>query len=243
MKATPKTMLRVDTTEVQTLAHQMKDFFTPKQLQGVMGRAFKRTGQQVRTMVAREIRNDYQVNYGYALHSIGLPRIKGGEGIQCVMPVVNARKKIARAGGSHFFKAVARSSTSGRKMSAKRFRAVGARGGYAVQAAVLKSGMSSLPGSGENAHFMVSSGSSEGKVYAHKGDGSTYMAQQTYRRKDGSVKTYKVKKASIRPAVGIGVPQMPMNRSADTIQAKAQDILLKRTLHEAERELEKMAKK
>ncbi len=242
MKGAPKTMLRIDTTPVQQITKQLKDFFEPKQIGQIMGRAFKRTGQQVRTMVAREIRQDYKVDYGYALHSIGLPQFRSGDGIQSVMPVSNARKKIARAGGSHFFKAVARSSKTGRKITAKRFQAMGARGGYAVQAAVLKSGMSGLPASGDNAHFMVSSGAKEGNVYAKKGDGSTYMATQTYRAKDGSVKTYKVKKASIRPAVGIGVPQMPMNRSADTIQKKAQEILIKRTLHEAERELEKMKK-
>lgn len=237
-----KTLLHVDTTDVEQKVEALRGILTDKEMRLLLSRTFKRTAQHVRTLVARDVTHDYHVNYGYALGSIGQPRMSSGAGIECVMPVKNARKKMGREGGGHYFKAVARSGKTGRKISAKKFRAVGARGGYAVQAFVVKGGVSSLPSSGENAHFMVSSGAHEGKVYVRKGDGSTYMATVKYQAADGSTKTYQVKKASIRPGVGIGVPQMPVNRSESEIQQDTQEVLVKRFEHEYEVIIQGLAK-
>jgi len=94
------------------------------------------------------------------------------------------------------------------------FKASGG-GKAAVTARILKSKATKLPtkvGTGNKgtgtvaAHFMTPSG----KVYARMSDD----------------------RDDIRPAVGIGVPQMPTNRSQDAVQEKIMDTLRKRIEHE-----------
>lgn len=227
-----KTLLHIDTTQMQQTVGGLKNVLSDRQMNVLIYRTLKRTGEHARTLVARDVTHEYHVNYGYALHSIGKPQMGSGGGISCIMPVSNARKKLARSGGPHFFKAVASSNKTGRKVSKKRFHAVGARGGYNVQAQILKGETSKLPSHGKTAHFMISGGPLEGQVYTRKSDGSKYVATVKYKTKNGGVKTYKTKKAAIRPGVGIGMPQMPINRSAEEIQRGTQALMMKRLEHE-----------
>jgi hypothetical protein len=243
MTPNAKTMLHLDTTEMEQTVNGLKNVLNDREMNRLIYRTLQRTGQHARTLVAKDVTQDYHVDYGYALHSIGNPTMGSGNGISCIMNVSNARKKLARGGGGHYFKAMARSNKTGRKMSKKKFHAVGARGGYGVQAAILKEGTSKLPSHGEAAHFMISGGAMEGQVFTRKADGSKYVATVKYRTKDGTTKTYKTKKTSIRPGVGIGMPQMPMNRSAEKIQADTQVLMMKRLEHEYDVLIQGIARK
>lgn len=90
------------------------------------------------------------------------------------------------------------------------------------KAKIVKTGNSLLPHSKGSAriHFYISKGRLSGHVFVRHGDG------KRWRSRNG-----RMQKGSISHAVGIGVPQMPMNRSQDEIQADILKYMSKRLAH------------
>jgi hypothetical protein len=238
-------MMNLDMSDVMGLLSDMKNSMSERQYTTLLYRVMNRTGSRAKTLVAKEVTTDYQIPYGKALSAISPPMTTKGNGVTCVLRVSGARGKIARDGGKGTFKATPVRSRNGkiRKMQKKTFRAIGAKGGYAVQARILKGGMTILPKTGEGTHFMVSSGPREGEVYVRLSGGQKYTAKVTYTKKNGVEVTHYVKKDAIRPGVGIGVPQMPMNRSAPKIQARIIEVMRERILHEHRVIMENLARK
>lgn len=106
-----------------------------------------------------------------------------------------------------------RSAYSGRR--GKRSRRA-----YKLQAQIVAGQSTALPSAGKKQpHFMVFSGPHKGRVFVRlnkKGD-------------------------KIRPAVGLGVPQMPMTRTRQAIQLGVLETFQNRLVHEHDFELQKAA--
>lgn len=210
-------MLRVDTSELSGLIERMRAVHTPEQFRKVMYRALKRTGSRTRTILKREVPPDYQATPSWIGKQVGDPRTSIGAEVGCSIPVEGARGWI---GGSGPYKASA--SVGGSRITTPYAgrRGKRTRRAYKVTANVVTAGASTLPSSGDAVHFMVFSGPKKGRVYARL-------------NKSGS---------RIRPAVGIGVPQMPTNRSEEAVQDGIMDVLKQRIEHEHEALVRRYAK-
>lgn len=235
-----ETMLSLNTEQAQSLFADLRRTLTPQQYHLMLARTFDRVGKSVRTMVAKEVTQDYVIPYGKVLKAISAPITRKGEGITCFLKVTDVRGKIARKGKTY---QAFTTGVGGRRISAKRFRKVGPRGGYSVQARIVKTGISLLPWSENEVHFMVSSGAHEGEVFVRLKNGEKYSRLVVRKDKNGNVRTYRVMADKIRPGVGIGVPQMPMTRSAAEIERKAVQMLMERAVHEHRVIIEGLARK
>ena len=235
------TMLKLNTAEADRLFADLKSTLTPQQYHLLLARTMERVGKSVRTMVAREVTHDYAIPYGKVLKAISSPITMKGAGITCVLKVTDVRGKIARK-GKGAYQAVT-TGAGGRRITAKKFRKTGARGGYSIHAKIVKAGLSLLPWSEGEVHFMVSSGAHEGEVFVRLKNGAKYSRLVVRKDKNGNTRTYRVMADKIRPGVGIGVPQMPMTRSADEIQRKAVKMLMDRAVHEHRVIIEGLARK
>ena len=200
-------MMRVDITQLNGLIERMRAIHTKAEFRKVMYRAISRTGSRVRTILKQEVPVDYKAPSSWIGRQVGNPTMSSGAEVGCSIPVAGVRGKI---GGTYKATADAggsRITTGFSGKSGKRTRRA-----YKVRANIVSSGASVLPSSGEAVHFMVFSGPNKGKVYAR-------LSKERNR---------------IRPAVGIGVPQMPTNRSEAKVQEGIMELLEQRIAHEHE---------
>ena len=195
--------LRIDVSSLANKLSAMQAALTTANYKKALHRALKRTGEHTRTLIAREVRQDYHITHGKVLKTIKNPTITNtADGVTCVLPIIKAREPI---GGGGF--------------------AYTTRGGVAAK--IVKSGKSMLPTKGSRPHFAVKS---KGRVYVRlAGAGKTYHIVKR-NRKTG--KAYAARKESIAPAVGIGIPQMPLTRSKTRIQDQVLDKMMERLEHE-----------
>ena len=200
-------MLHVDISQLTSTIERMRAVHTKTQFERLMYRAFKRTGSRMRTILKKELPPDYHAGAPWIGRQVGEPRTAMGTQVSCSIPVDGARGKIG-TGGAYKASASAGGSRittgySGRK--GKRTRRA-----YKVNASVVKSGASALPNDGQAVHFMVFKGPKRGRVFAR-------LPGENNR---------------IRPAVGIGVPQMPTTRSREAVQEGIAKTLQERIEHE-----------
>ena len=233
-KGTANTLLRIDTSDVEHLINGLKLVYGEKTFQQIMYRVMKRAGTRTRKLVKKEVTVDYQAPSGWVGSAIGDARIQtSASGAGCIIPVDGVRGKLgaqykAQAQGANGNKITA--AYQGRK--GKR-----SRRSYKITAQIVKSGASEMPSSGERPHIKIMGRSGNtGGFYVVRRDLGTYIATSRKRTKHGVI-TYKAVKSIIVPAVGIGVPQMPMTRSADKIQQGVSQLLFDRIQHEHEVEL------
>lgn len=203
-------ILRVDTSELSGLIEGMRAVHTEQEFRKLMYRAFRRAAPRVRTILRREIPHDYHAKSSWISRQVGKESTSIGGTVSCIIPVEGARGYIGKQGvygaSANVDGASIRSGYAGRK--GKRTRRA-----YKISAQVVTSGASTLPGSGGTpVHFMVFSGPNRGKVYAR-------LDKQGHH---------------IRAATGIGLPQMPMNRTQDAVQEGIARLLQERIEHEHE---------
>lgn len=201
-------MLRVDTSQLSGLIERMRACHTKGEFQRLMYRAFQRTGPRVRTILKKEVPADYMATPGWIGGQVGNPQVSmGGMGAEvgCAIPVSGARGRIGNQYKATASAGGARITTGYTGRRGKRTRRA-----YKVMAKIVTAGESALPNKGDAVHFMVFSGPKRGRVYARLNKSGT----------------------KIRPAVGIGVPQMPTNRSEKAVQDGIIKLLEQRIEHE-----------
>ena len=200
-------MLKVDTAELSGLIERMRAVHTQEQFRKVMYRALQRTGPRVRTILKKEVPADYRATPSWIGKQVGNPSTTIGAEVGCTIPVAGARGWV---GGGGPYKATASAGGARITTGYTGRRGKRTRRAYKVTASIVTAGGSTLPSSGKAVHFMVFSGPKKGRVFARL-------------NQSGS---------RIRPAVGIGVPQMPTNRSEEAVQEGIIEVLKQRIEHE-----------
>jgi hypothetical protein len=205
-------MITVDTTELQGVIAHMRLIHTRDQFRRLMERAFQRTAPRVRTILKKEIPPDYAAKPAWIGRQVGSPQTFIGAEVTCTIPVSGIRGKVGREYRASATEGTARVRKAYRKLRKSKANPQGKsiRRSYKVMAQVLAGETSELPQGGRAVHFMVFTGSHKGRVFAR-------LPQEGDR---------------IRPGVGIGVPQMPANRSEQAVQDGIRDLLYERIQHE-----------
>ena len=205
-------MITVDTTELQGVINHMRLIHTEAEFRKLMERAFQRSAPRVRTILKKEIPPEYSAKPAWIGHQVGSAKTFIGAEVSCIIPVSGIRGKVGREykasatdGGSRVRKAYKKLRKSKKNPQGKSIRR-----SYKVMAQVLAGEASELPQGGRAVHFMVFTGSNKGRVFAR-------LPQEGDR---------------VRPGVGIGVPQMPTNRSEQAVQDGIRDLLYDRIQHE-----------
>jgi hypothetical protein len=200
-------MLHIDTTQLKGLLTRMEATLTPYEFQTMMRRVLapSRVGSHVRMTLRNEIPDDYHATPSWIGQQVKSPTSFGsGGGFGCMIPVAGARGRI---GGQ--FPAKAGSGGRGITKAFAGRKGKRIRRAYRITANIVTSGASVLPNSGKAIHFAVFSGPHKGIYVRLPGEGN-----------------------KIRPAVGIGVPQMPTNRSESDVQKEIVRYLRERIEHE-----------
>lgn len=199
-----RTTLYIDVSDLSGKVRQLRDALDEETFRKVLLHTIRDTSKKIKTIAKRRIREEYQIPAGRVLRSFGAPQISTGSEISCLIPIKDVRGTIASRGGA--YKALKRGP--------------GAK--------IVKTGNSILPHSksSERIHFYIPSGRLAGHVFVRHNDGKRW----TGRRIDGGTR---LRKGTITHGVGIGVPQMPMNRSEEEIQRDIIEFMDKRLEHYA----------
>lgn len=198
--------LDVDISQLQATIAKMRAVHTKHEFELLMYRSFRRTGQRVRTIMKKDIPRQYQAKPTWIGQNVKSPQTQfggfGGSAVSCSIPIDGVRGVM----GSQFKAAGPRG---------RRSKTVKA---YKITAQILKNQKSTLPSKmpddpyGGNPPFIVRAG---GKI-----PGGLVFTRKTKAR------------LPVLRVVGIGVPQMPMNRSQDDVQDDIMDTLKLRIEHE-----------
>lgn len=201
-----RTLLSIDTQDLQQKVSSLRERVDEKQFKRILVHTLRDTGRKAKTLTDREIRRDYQIRSRDVKSTFGYPKISTGTEISCLIPLRNMRGTIARKSGTY------QALKNG------------------PRAKVLKAGASLLPHrpTDNRIHFYIPSGRLAGHVFVRRLDGKVWYGK----RKAKNGKVYRVKRVgSITHAVGIGVPQMPMNRSRENVQKTLLDYMGTRLEH------------
>ena len=178
--------LDVDMSEVQQTINLMRGILTRQQFEQLMHRTFREVGNRSRTLISREVVQDYAVTRTWVRSQIGNYRLTMGgfSGVTCTIPLSGHKGSI---GG--------------------RFSANWVRGGR-MTASIIRGSISTLP-----------------TVMKNQGGNPPFMANGV-----GFTRRTKARLPIVR-VVGLGVPQMPLNRSADDVQDRILEIAGQRLEH------------
>lgn len=220
-----KTLLSIDTRDLNRTLKEVGAALGPDKMNIALKHTIQDTGRKVRTLVKSEIRKEYHAKAGRIGKAIGRPQYSLGGTISCIIPVRDVRGTIATDSGGY---------------TALK-RGPGAK--------IVKSGNSVLPHAktDKRIHFYIPSGRLQGHVFVRHNDGIDWTGKR--REGTGETEVWKTKKGkrkrnrkvqttgerkrigTISHGVGIGIPQMPMNRSADEIQEQVGQYAMERLLH------------
>lgn len=204
--------LHIDTSDLRECLLALKTLYSPKVFNKMMYRVMSRAATRTKTIVAQEVPADYHAKAGWIKSSFRSPIIND---MSCTIPLKNVRGVIGKDFAAAATDGLLLNAAGDMKRVRKQWtgrRGKRARNAANATAAIVKGRTSKLP-AGHPPHFYVFSGPLKGKVMVRKGAGRT----------------------PIRRAVGIGVPQMPMNRSAPRVQEGVMETLIKRIEHEHSR--------
>lgn len=187
--------LEIDASSLTSELERLEAVMKPEQFQRAMIRIYRRTGQHVRRVLKTDLPHEYHIKPGEVGAAVGNARVSGWS---CSIPVRGAKRKIGpefkASGGAHGWAALRRK--------------------YRVNAKIVKSGSSTLPG-----HM-----GSYGGQPPFRNLGSVLMPQ-TYTRAGKA-------RGPLMRVSGIAIPQMPMNRSQAEVQKDIVDWMAKRIEHE-----------
>lgn len=190
--------LKIDVSDAKQKIEQLRFYHTEAEMKKILRRAADRTGRQVRTIMKSEIPKDYAVTPAWVASHVGNPRTTIGGGGLGVSCVIPIDGSRGSIGG--------RFGASGGAHGWNTAR--GKR--YKVNAKILKGKSSTLPSEMSN-----QGGNPPFRNLGSKLGGVTFTRVTK-------------KRFPIARVVGIGVPQMPMNRSKDDVQEKILETLMKR---------------
>ena len=182
----------------------------------MMQRTFMETGKHARPVIKREILKKYDVKSSWVDDKLGRPRPLGTE-LGCLIPIKSVRGTIGgiyhATGGSTHVQGTNQHMSNGTVRSRKahwRIRLINAK--------IVKGQISEMPGEmmhqGGNPPFR--------NLAASKLNGVTFTRTTSARLPIASVG-------------GLGVPQMPINRSRPPIEKDIANYLMKRLKHNYER--------
>lgn len=201
-----KEWLSIDTSELNKTLKEIGTALRPEQMNIALRHTIQDVGRRVRTLSKKEIRKEYRAKSGRIDKAIRRPVYSLNGTISCIIPIMDARGTIATKSGAY---------------TALK-RGPGAK--------VVKSANSILPHNRTDMriHFYIPSGRLNGHVFVRHNDGKKWIGKRS--EKDRIKKT-RMRKGSLSHGVGIGIPQMPMNRAAEGIQNDVAQYAMKRLLH------------
>lgn len=190
--------LDVDISDAKAKIEALRAVHTEREMNQLLYRAFKRTGSHVKTILKRQLPQDYEVTPTWVGSQVGSAQTTiggGGMGVSCVIPIDGARGSIGgrfkASGGAHGWNATRR----------KR---------YKINAKIVKGQTSTLPSEmshqGGNPPFRNLGSSLGGAAFTRTGKDRLPIAR----------------------VVGLGVPQMPLNRSKEDVQEDIMETLMDR---------------
>ena len=197
--------LDVDITDLQMKIDKLRAVHTKREFELLMLRAFRRTGNRVRTILKSDLPQEYRAKPTWIGQNVGNARTQfggmAGAAVSCSIPIDGARGVL----GSKF------------KASGPRGRRSKSRKAYKITAQIVKNQATTLPSNmptnpyGGNPPFLTADGKiQKGLVFTRKTEA----------------------RLPIIRVPGIGVPQMPMNRAKEPVQNDILETLKKRMEHE-----------
>ena len=198
----------IDASDTKRELDRLAKVMTPERFEQCMYGIFKRTGGHVRKILRTDLPHDYHVKAGQISSAVnGISVTSGGVGgVGCTIPIRDTRGDLGgrykAIGGTHGWSTL--------RMSKSR------RAKKRIKAKVVKANISVLPPNMPN----------------------NYGGQPPFRNLNapslhGLVFTRRGKpRLPIRKVMGIAIPQMPMNRSEDEVQADIKKYLEDRINHE-----------
>nr|DAH95616.1 MAG TPA: minor tail protein [Caudoviricetes sp.] len=226
--------LNIDMSDVYKKLNEMKQVVGEKNAAKILYWTVKDSARHIRAKLSPILRKEYQSRAMTIRRSIG-EAIMTGE-MSCVIPIENARNII---GGDDFpldgsTTRVVKGNATRRKKAIEAGKKPKPGKKYKIRAKILKKGVSTMPpvmpGAGRSSYgdqppFLMPVKSKSGPTGKH------------------IVMTRKGKeKLPIIRVVGIGVPQMPLNRSRAAVEDDIADFAMDRLVHHYEAVLKKYVK-
>lgn len=188
--------LEVDASELNAQITRLQEVMKPEKFNQAMYGIFRRTGGHVRKILKQDLPKEYNISAGEVGAAVGNAKLVMGGGTGCSIPVTATRKHIG-GGGKRGFTAY-----GGRRGWASLHS-----GHYDVSAVVYRGQRSTLPshmhGYGGQPPFRNIGSSLGGLTFTREGQN----------------------RLPIRPVMGIGIPDMPLNRSEPDVQKDIKDYL------------------
>ena len=224
--------LEIDISDLNDLIHEVKRMHTPENYRKVIIRAFRRAERArdgCRRTISQGIRKEYNVTDSWIRSQIKYARIGFGSStdgeVHCSIPISGTRGWHGR----QFKLTNANNRGIPKNFTGKR---------YKIYSRVYKNkGPSELPAVMKN---MGGQPPFISTTSQKKGAERNQLAENL----NGAVMTRRGKsRLPIDKVVGIGVPQMPMNKSRDYIQARFIEVLAERIEHEHKYMMQQIAKR
>lgn len=226
--------LNIDMSDVYEKLNEMKQVVGEKNAAKILYWTVKDSARHIRAKLSPILRKEYQSRAMTIRRSIG-KAIMTGE-MSCVIPIENTRNII---GGDDFpldgsTTRVVKGNERRRKKAIEAGRRPKPGKKYKIRAKILKKGVSTMPdvmpGAGRSSYgdqppFLMPVKSKTGPTGKH-----IVMTRQGK------------EKLPIIRVVGIGVPQMPLNRSRAAVEDDIADFAMDRLVHHYEAVLEKYVK-
>ena len=182
--------LEIDASQLSAQINRLKSVMKEETFERAMYGIFQRTGGHVKRILKTDLPHEYHIKAGEVAATVGNARVSfGGGGVGCVIPIKGPRRKI----GTEF-------KASGGSHGWTVARRARSRQKYKINAKIVKAGSSVLPDT------MASYGGQP--PFRNLG---SKLGQQAYTRAGAS-------RFPIMKVMGIGIPQMPPNRSDGEVQ-------------------------
>ena len=196
-------VIYVDMSEAQKVVDGLQAMHTQTEFETLMARACRKTAGRVRTILKEELPKDYHVKKSAVSKAVKSPRMKREPGMAVSCCI--PIEGVRHAIGGEF------SATGGRHG----WRGIQAGKRYKIRAKIVKQAASVLPAEmkrmgGKPPFRNLSARKLNNIAFTREGD----------------------KRLPIRPIYSIGIPQMPMNRSEERVQAEVREYLIGRMEHE-----------
>lgn len=218
--------LDVNTSELDRVLINLKSVCTERQFKAICREAFGRSSGHVRAIVQKDLPKEYHGPVRWMTRAVRNGRMSESKGEVSFRIPVRGYRGIIGAGGEF---AASATGADGKNLLTKRSQRLYKRATKAslrrqkITAQILKGKTSVLPSTNEEVaearrkaasggsphtvaqHFVMRGGKHAGEIWARDGKG-------------------------IRPATGIGVPQMPLNRSEEDLKRDLSQYLEKRVV-------------
>lgn len=198
----------VDISDLMDTIDDMKKALSERAFHEMMRRTFNDAGRKVKTIVRREVPDDYEVTANWAGSMVGWPQAQGGGQIGVVVPIKGKRGSIGgryhATGGSFTRKAYMRGGKQVR----------GSRINKQIRARIVKGQASAMP-----------------PTMPHQGGQPPFMVRGIGKSDVVFTRKYAHRPYPIVHVVGLGVPQMPINKSREDVQKDIRDVVEKRLEH------------